>query len=205
VYPYPHVDEVVGLMAEGKILPYLDIPFQHASPNVLRAMKRPANQDKVLDRIAKWRAICPDLTIRSSFIVGFPGETEDDFETLLDFIEEAEIDRAGCFKYENVEGAPSRDLVDHVDQDEIDDRYDRFMEVQTALAHARGQEMIGKTVDAICDGWDDDAEAYAFRTKADAPEIDGVVLVQTEAEIEQGAILPMTITGGEGHELTGRI
>ena len=205
VYPYPHVDEVVGLMAEGKILPYLDIPFQHASPNVLRAMKRPANQDKVLDRIAKWRAICPDLTIRSSFIVGFPGETEDDFETLLDFIEEAEIDRAGCFKYENVEGAPSRDLADHVDQDEIDDRYDRFMEVQTALAHARGQEMIGKTVDAICDGWDDDAEAYAFRTKADAPEIDGVVLVQTEAEIEQGAILPMTITGGEGHELTGRI
>lgn len=205
VYPYPHVDEVVGLMAEGKILPYLDIPFQHASPNVLRAMKRPANQDKVLDRIAKWRAICPDLTIRSSFIVGFPGETEDDFETLLDFIEEAEIDRAGCFKYENVEGAPSRDLADHVDQDEIDDRYDRFMEVQTALAHARGQEMIGRTVEAICDGWDEDAQAYAFRTKADAPEIDGVVLVETEAEIAQGAILPLTITGGEGHELTGRV
>ena len=205
VYPYPHVDEVVGLMAEGKILPYLDIPFQHAAPNVLRAMKRPANQDKVLDRIAKWRAICPDLTIRSSFIVGFPGETEDDFETLLDFIEEAEIDRAGCFKYENVDGAPSRDLADHVDQDEIDDRYDRFMEVQTALAHARGQEMIGKTIDAICDGWDEDAQAYAFRTKADAPEIDGVVLVETEAEIAQGAILPLTITGGEGHELTGRI
>ncbi len=205
VYPYPHVDEVVGLMAEGKVLPYLDIPFQHASPNVLRAMKRPANQDKVLDRIAKWRAICPDLTIRSSFIVGFPGETEEDFETLLDFIEQAEIDRAGCFKYENVEGAPSRDLPGHVDQDEVDERYDRFMEVQTELAHARGQKMIGKTVEAICDGWDDDAGAFAFRTKADAPEIDGVVLVETERDLDQGDILRVTITGGEGHELTGRI
>src|SRR5262247_2203443 len=154
VYPYPHVDEVIGLMTEGKILPYLDIPFQHASPDVLKAMRRPANQDKVLDRIKKWRSICPDLTIRSSFIVGFPGETEDDFETLLDFIEEAEIDRAGVFKYENVDGASSRDLPDHVDQDDIDERYDRFMEVQTELAHARGQAMIGKTVEAICDGWD---------------------------------------------------
>jgi ribosomal protein S12 methylthiotransferase len=204
VYPYPHVDEVVGLMAEGKILPYLDIPFQHASRNVLKAMKRPANQDKVLDRIAKWRSICPDLTIRSSFIVGFPGETEDDFETLLDFIEEAQIDRAGCFKYENVEGAPSREFNDHVDQDEIDDRYDRFMEVQTALAHTRGQSMIGQTVEAICDGWDEDADAYAFRTKADAPEIDGVVLVASEVEIAQGDMLTLQITGGEGHELVGR-
>jgi ribosomal protein S12 methylthiotransferase len=191
-------------MAEGKILPYLDIPFQHASRNVLKAMKRPANQDKVLDRIAKWRSICPDLTIRSSFIVGFPGETEDDFETLLDFIEEAQIDRAGCFKYENVEGAPSRELNDHVDQDEIDDRYNRFMEVQTALAHTSGQAMIGQTVEAICDGWDEDAEAYAFRTKADAPEIDGVVLVASEAEIAQGDMLTLQITGGEGHELIGR-
>src|SRR5690606_24370651 len=172
VYPYPHVDDVVGLMAEGKVLPYLDIPFQHASPNVLKAMRRPANQDKVLDRITNWRSICPDLTIGSSFIVGFPGETEDDFETLLDFIEEAEIDRAGVFKYENVDGAPSRDLPGHVDQDDVDERYDRFMEVQTALAHQRLQSMIGKHVEAICDGWDEDAEAYAFRTKADAPEID---------------------------------
>lgn len=205
VYPYPHVDEVVGLMAEGKILPYLDIPFQHASPRVLKAMRRPANQDRVLDRIAKWRAICPDLTIRSSFIVGFPGETEENFETLLDFIEEAQIDRAGVFKYENVEGAPSRDLPDHVDQDDIDERYDRFMEVQTALAHARGKAMIGKTVDAICDGWDEDANAYAFRTKADAPEIDGVVYVECEAEVPEGSIRPLTITAGEGHELTGRL
>jgi ribosomal protein S12 methylthiotransferase len=203
VYPYPHVDDVIELMAEGRILPYLDIPFQHASPRLLKAMKRPANQDKMLERIAKWRSICPDLTIRSSFIVGFPGETEDDFETLLDFIEEAEIDRAGCFKYENVEGAPSRDIADHVDQDEIDERYDRFMEVQTELAHARGQAMIGRTVDVICDGWDDDAEAYACRTKADAPEIDGVVYVTSDAEIAEGALLQVEITGGEGHELEG--
>ncbi len=203
VYPYPHVDDVVGLMAEGKILPYLDIPFQHASPRVLKAMRRPANQDKVLDRIRTWRKICPDLTIRSSFIVGFPGETEDDFETLLDFIEEAEIDRAGVFRYENVEGAPARDLPDHVDRDEIDDRYDRFMDVQTALAHARGQAMIGKTVDAICDGWDEDAEAYAFRTKADAPEIDGVVYVDSDEEIAEGAIAQLEILAAEGHELVG--
>lgn len=205
VYPYPHVDDVVGLMAEGKILPYLDIPFQHASPRVLKAMRRPANQDKVLDRIAKWRAICPDLTIRSSFIVGFPGETEEDFETLLDFIEEAQIDRAGCFKYENVEGAPSRDLPAHVDQDDIDERYDRFMEVQAALAHARGQAMIGRTVDAICDGWDEDAEAYAFRTKADAPEIDGVVYVDSDEEIAPGAIAKLEILAAEGHELVGAV
>jgi ribosomal protein S12 methylthiotransferase len=205
VYPYPHVDEVVGLMAEGKILPYLDIPFQHASPNVLKAMRRPANQDKVLDRIKTWRKICPDLTIRSSFIVGFPGETEDDFETLLDFIEEAEIDRAGVFKYENVEGAPSRDLPGHVDQDDVDERYDRFMEVQTTLAHQRLQSMIGKTVDAICDGWDEDAEAYAFRTKADAPEIDGVTYVDSDEEIAEGTIVQLEILGGEGHEMVGAL
>lgn len=203
VYPYPHVDEVVGLMAEGKILPYLDIPFQHASPTVLKAMRRPANQDKVLDRIRTWRAICPDLTIRSSFIVGFPSETEDDFETLLDFIEAAEIDRAGVFKYENVEGARSRDLPGHVDRDEIDERYDRFMEVQTALADARGQAMIGRTVEAICDGWDEDAEAFAFRTKADAPEIDGVVYVDSEEEIVPGTIAELEILAAEGHELVG--
>jgi len=124
---------------------------------------------------------------------------------LLDFIEHAEIDRAGCFKYENVEGAPSRDLPGHVDQDEIDERYDRFMEVQTALAHQRLQSMIGKTVDAICDGWDEDAEAYAFRTKADAPEIDGVVYVDSDTEISAGAITRLEILGGEGHELVGML
>jgi ribosomal protein S12 methylthiotransferase len=203
VYPYPHVDDVIPLMAEGKILPYLDIPFQHASPRLLKAMRRPANQDKILERIAKWRAICPDLTIRSSFIVGFPGETEEDFETLLDFVEQAEIDRAGCFKYENVDGAPSRDLPDHVEQDEVDERYERFMDLQTGLAHARGQSMIGKTVEAICDGWDEEAEAYAFRTKGDAPEIDGIVYVDSDEEIAAGAITSLEIVGGDGHELAG--
>ncbi|MES1200669.1 MAG: 30S ribosomal protein S12 methylthiotransferase RimO [Pseudomonadota bacterium] len=205
VYPYPHVDDVIPLMAEGKILPYLDIPFQHASPRLLKAMRRPANQDKMLERIAKWRAICPDLTIRSSFIVGFPGETEEDFETLLDFIEQAEIDRAGCFKYENVEGAPSRDLPDHVDQDEVDERHDRFMEVQTDLAHARGQSMIGREIEVLCDGWDDEAEAYACRSKADAPEIDGVVYVESETEIPEGDIFKVRITAAEGHELVGEL
>ena len=204
VYPYPHVDDVIALMAEGKILPYLDIPFQHASPRLLKAMKRPANQDKMLERIASWRKICPDLTIRSSFIVGFPGETEADFETLLDFIEDARIDRAGCFKYENVAGAPSRELAGHVEQDDVDERYDRFMEAQTALADVRAQAMIGRTVEVICDGWDDDAGAYACRTKADAPEIDGVVYVTSETEIAEGDIFPAAITGGEGHELIGR-
>ncbi len=204
VYPYPHVDDVIALMAEGKILPYLDIPFQHASPRLLKAMKRPANQDKMLERIASWRRACPDLTIRSSFIVGFPGEAEDDFETLLDFIEEAQIDRAGCFKYENVAGAPSRELADHIDQDEIDERFERFMEVQTELAHARGQAMIGREIEVICDGWDEDAEAYACRSKADAPEIDGVVYVESEREIAEGVIFEARITSAEGHELTGR-
>ncbi len=203
VYPYPHVDEVIGLMAEGKILPYLDIPFQHASPRLLKAMKRPANQDKMLERIASWRKICPELTIRSSFIVGFPGETEEDFETLLDFIEEAEIDRAGCFKYENVAGAPSRQLPDHVEQDDVDERYERFMHVQTELAHARGQAAIGRDLDVICDGWDEDAEAYACRGKADAPEIDGVVYVESARELNQGEIFSVRIAKAQGHELAG--
>jgi ribosomal protein S12 methylthiotransferase len=205
VYPYPHVDDVIPLMAEGGILPYLDIPFQHASPSVLKAMRRPANQDKVLERIASWRKICPDLTIRSSFIVGFPGETDEDFETLLDFIEEAEIDRAGCFKYENVEGAPSRDLAGHVEQDDVDRRYDLFMETQTRLADARAQSMIGKAIDVIVDGWDDEAEAFACRSKADAPEIDGEIMVETDAELEAGQFVRVLIEDGQGHELVGRL
>jgi len=194
VYPYPHVDDVIGLMAEGKVLPYLDIPFQHASPRVLKTMRRPANQDRVLDRIRAWRKICPDLTVRSSFIVGFPGETEEDFETLLDFIEEAEIDRAGVFKYENVAGAPSRDLPDHVEQDVIDERWERFNEVQTELADARARRLVGQTLDVIIDGWDDEVEAFAARTKADAPEIDGVVYVETQRDLDPGEIIPVEIT-----------
>ncbi|MBI1185807.1 MAG: 30S ribosomal protein S12 methylthiotransferase RimO [Alphaproteobacteria bacterium] len=203
VYPYPHVDDVIPLMAEGKILPYLDIPFQHASPRILRAMRRPTNQDRILERIAGWRSICPDLTIRSSFIVGFPGETEAEFEALLDFIEEAQIDRAGCFKYENVDGAASRALADQIDQDEIDERYERFMELQTALAYARGETLIGATQTVIIDGYDDDACAYEARTKADAPEIDGIVRVFGAGVLKPGDILNVRISAAEGHELTG--
>lgn len=204
VYPYPHVDEVIPLMAEGKILPYLDIPFQHASPSVLKAMRRPANQDKQLERIKTWRSICPDLAIRSSFIVGFPGETEDDFETLLDFIAEGAIDRAGVFKYENVAGAASRELANPVDQDEIDERYERFMAVQTELAHARGDEKIGTRIDVIVDAFDEESGLFAARSKHDAPEIDGVVFVDSETQLEAGDIVTVEIDDAEGHELYAR-
>jgi ribosomal protein S12 methylthiotransferase len=205
VYPYPHVDEVIALMAEGKVLPYLDIPFQHASARVLKAMRRPANQERVLERIRAWRKICPDLTIRSSFIVGFPGETEEDFETLLDFIEEAEIDRAGVFKYENVAGAASRELPDHVEQEVIDERWERFNEVQTELAEARARRLVGQKLDVIIDGWDDEAEAFAARTRADAPEIDGIVYVETERDLDPGDILAVDITAAQGHELAAKL
>ena len=205
VYPYPHVDDVIPLMADGKILPYLDMPLQHAAPNILKAMRRPANQEKMLERLARWRAICPDLTIRSSFIVGFPGETEEDFETLLDFIEDAGIDRAGVFKYENVEGAPSRALEGHVDQDEIDERFDRFNELQTELADARGQSLIGRTLDVLVDGWDAEDKVWEARTRADAPEIDGIVRVKAGAKaLTTGDFARVEITGAEGHELTAR-
>jgi ribosomal protein S12 methylthiotransferase len=199
VYPYPHVDDVIPLMAEGKILPYLDIPLQHASPKVLKAMRRPANQEKVLERIAKWRAICPDLTIRSSFIVGFPGETEEDFETLLDFIEEAQIDRAGCFKYENVEGAPSRDLEDHVDEDEKQERFERFMDLQQELADARSTMLVGNEIDVLVDSWDEELACWEARTQADAPEIDGVVHVV--GDVREGDFATVRVTDAAGHEL----
>ncbi len=201
VYPYPHVDSVIPLMADGLVLPYLDMPLQHAAPRVLKAMRRPANQEKMLERLRAWRALCPDLTIRSSFIVGFPGETEEEFETLLDFVEEAGIDRAGCFKYENVEGAASRALPDPVDQDEIDERYERFMEVQTTVADARAQTLIGRTLDVLTDAWDEDERAFAARTKADAPEIDGVV--HAPAGLTPGAFGRVRIEAADGHVLRG--
>jgi ribosomal protein S12 methylthiotransferase len=203
VYPYPHVDEVIPLMAEGKILPYLDIPFQHASPRLLKAMKRPANQDKMLERIAAWRKICPDLAIRSSFIVGFPGETEEDFETLLDFIEEAKIDRAGVFKYENVDGAASKALGDHVDEEVKQERWERFMALQTELAQARGEDQIGATLDVILDEKDVELGGWIGRTKHDAPEIDGIVHVSARAGLKQGAIVSVKIGEADGHELYG--
>ena len=175
VYPYPHVDEVIPLIAEGLITPYLDIPFQHASASVLKAMKRPAKQDRVLERITQWRRDVPDLAIRSTFIVGFPGETEQDFEILLDFMREAKIDRAGCFKYENVTHADSRSLPDHVPEEVKEERWHRFMEVQAEISVARAAAQVGSVQDVIIDCPGDEPGEMIARTKADAPEVDAVL------------------------------
>jgi ribosomal protein S12 methylthiotransferase len=175
VYPYPHVDELIPLMAAGKILPYLDIPFQHASPKVLKLMKRPAFEDKTLARIKNWREICPELTIRSTFIVGFPGETEEDFQYLLDWLTEAQLDRVGCFQYSPVEGAPANLLDNHVPDEIKQDRWDRFMAHQQAISTARLQLKVGKEMDVLIDEVDD--QGAVARCYADAPEIDGSVFI----------------------------
>ncbi|MDZ4300058.1 MAG: 30S ribosomal protein S12 methylthiotransferase RimO [Pseudomonas sp.] len=175
VYPYPHVDELIPLMAAGKILPYLDIPFQHASPKVLKAMKRPAFEDKTLARIKNWREICPELTIRSTFIVGFPGETEEDFQYLLDWLTEAQLDRVGCFQYSPVEGAHANLLENPVPDDIKQDRWDRFMAHQQAISTARLQLKVGKEMDVLIDEVDD--QGAVARCYADAPEIDGSVFI----------------------------
>ena len=180
VYPYPHVDELIPLMAAGKILPYLDIPFQHASPKVLKAMKRPAFEDKTLARIKNWREICPELTIRSTFIVGFPGETEEDFQYLLNWLTEAQLDRVGCFQYSPVEGVPANDLdLDVVPDDVKQDRWDRFMAHQQAISTARLQLKVGKEMDVLIDEVDD--QGAVARCYADAPEIDGSVFIASTA------------------------
>lgn len=203
VYPYPHVDDVIPLMAEGKILPYLDIPFQHASPKVLKAMKRPGNQEKVLERIKKWREICPDLTIRSTFIVGFPGETDDDFEYLLEWMQEAQIDRAGCFKYENVAGAPSRDIDGHVDEDMKQERWERFMEIQRQISEGKSQAKIGKVMDVMIDEVDGEGGADA-RSKGDAPEIDGKVLLRdVPSSVKIGDVIKVKIEDADDYDLFG--
>ncbi|GAB5458891.1 MAG: 30S ribosomal protein S12 methylthiotransferase RimO [Henriciella sp.] len=201
VYPYPHVDKVIPLMAEGLITPYLDIPFQHASAPVLKAMKRPGNQDKVLNRIQNWRRDVPDLAIRSTFIVGFPGETEEDFEILLDFIREAKIDRAGCFKYENVTHADSRDLPGHVPEDIKEERWHRFMTAQAEVSAARAAAQIGTTQDVIIDGPSDEAGEYIARTKADAPEVDALVFLKSETSLPPGDIVPANITDSDEYDL----
>ena len=201
VYPYPHVDDVIPLMAEGSITPYLDIPFQHASANVLRAMRRPAKQDRVLERIATWRRDVPDLAIRSTFIVGFPGETDDDFEILLDFIHEAKIDRAGCFKYENVAHAESRELEGHIPETVKQERWERFMEAQADVSAERAAAQIGKAIDVIIDGPDPEAVGWIGRSSADAPEVDGVVYVETSKAYAPGAIIPVTVTGADAYDL----
>ena len=200
VYPYPSVDEVIPLMAEGKILPYLDIPFQHASPRILKAMKRPAFEDKTLARIKKWREICPELTIRSTFIVGFPGETEEDFQYLLDWMSEAQLDRVGCFQYSPVEGAPANELADPVPDDVKQDRWERFMAHQQAISAARLQTKIGKEISVLVDEIDEDGDAIG-RSSADAPEIDGCVYLNSEKALKPGDIVRAVVTEADEYDL----
>jgi len=201
VYPYPHVDDIIPLMADGKILPYLDIPFQHASPSVLKAMKRPAHQEKTLDRIARWRDICPDITLRSTFIVGFPGETEDDFQVLLDWLDEAQLDRVGCFKYSPVEGATANDLPDHVPEEVQQERWERFMEKQQTISTAKLQRKIGRTLPVLIDEVDE--EGAIGRTQGDAPEIDGMVYLNEEYGVSPGEIVDVKIENADEYDLWG--
>ena len=206
VYPYPHVDDVIPLMADGLILPYLDIPFQHASPKILKAMKRPGNQEKVLERIKKWREICPDLTIRSTFIVGFPGETEEDFEFMLDWLEEAELDRVGCFKYEPVDGAKSNDLgLEQVDEDEKHDRWDRFMDNHRLNSEKRMKHKVGRTLEVLID--EADKVQAIGRSSADAPEIDGQVFVSNlgKKRLKAGDMVKVKIDRAEDYDLWGTL
>ena len=201
VYPYPHVDPVMELMAEGLVLPYLDIPFQHASPNVLKAMRRPAHQEKTLNRILDWKRQVPDLTVRSNFIVGFPGETDEDFEMLLDFIEEAEIDRAGCFKYEPVTGATANEL-DGVVPDEVkEERFAQLMEVAQNVSFGQLQKKVGRTIDVIVDDVRPEENRVIARSKWDAPEIDGQVIVDQADGIKIGDIVSVTVTDNDEYDL----
>ncbi|WOD13040.1 30S ribosomal protein S12 methylthiotransferase RimO [Halopseudomonas laoshanensis] len=199
VYPYPHVDELIPLMAQGKILPYLDIPFQHASPKVLKAMKRPAFEDKTLARIKKWREICPELTIRSTFIVGFPGETEEDFQYLLDWLTEAQLDRVGCFKYSAVEGAPANLLADSVPEEIKEERWERFMAHQQVISSARLQQKIGSVIQVVIDEVDEDGPIG--RSMADAPEIDGNVYIDTEQDLQPGDMITVRVTDADEYDL----
>jgi len=199
VYPYPHVDNVIPLMAEGKILPYLDIPFQHASHDILKAMKRPAAAEKVLDRIHKWRKICPDLSLRSTFIVGFPGETEAQFQELLDFIEEAQLDNVGCFQYSPVEGAPANALANPIADEIKQDRWERFMALQQDISATKRASKIGTVQDLIIDHVDN--EGAIGRTRGDAPEIDGVVHLPGYTELNPGDWVSAEITGADEYDL----
>ncbi|EHK90035.1 30S ribosomal protein S12 methylthiotransferase RimO [Aggregatibacter actinomycetemcomitans] len=203
VYPYPHVDELIPLMAEGKLLPYLDIPLQHASPKILKAMKRPGKIDRTLERIQQWREICPELTLRSTFIVGFPGETEEDFQMLLDFLKAAQLDRVGCFKFSPVEGAPATDMADQVPEKVKEARFHRFMQVQQEISAARLQQKIGKTLPVIVD--EVNAKGVIGRSMADAPEIDGVVYVenQSQSAVNIGDVISVTITDADEYDLWG--
>ena len=203
VYPYPHVDDLIPLMAEGLLLPYLDIPLQHASPKILKAMKRPGKIERTLERIKQWREICPDLTLRSTFIVGFPGETEEDFQMLLDFLKEAQLDRVGCFKFSPVEGAPATEMADQVPEDVKEERFHRFMQLQQEISAERLKQKIGQTLDVIVDEIDD--EGIIGRTKADAPEVDGLVYIEnlSGTPVKVGEFIKVTITHSDEYDLGG--
>lgn len=224
VYPYPHVDQVIPLMAEGRLLPYLDIPFQHASPKVLRAMRRPANDAKVLERIRNWRSICPDMTIRSSFVVGFPGETHDDFQYLLEWLEEAQLDRVGAFRFEPVEGAAANALPDPVPEEVKEERYARLMDLSARISAAKLKSKVGKTIDVLIDRVDSaphvergldtghlDAPhaqhhhdvGATGRSKADAPEIDGEVHLRDAGHLKPGDFARALVEDSDEHDLYG--
>jgi ribosomal protein S12 methylthiotransferase len=224
VYPYPHVDDVIPLMAEGLVLPYLDIPFQHASPKVLKAMRRPANEAKVLERLKAWRSICPDIAIRSSFVVGFPGETEEDFEYLLSWLEEAQLDRVGAFRFEPVEGAAANALPNHVPEEVKEERYQRVMELTARISAEKLAAKVGKTIEVLIDRVDDVAPqdgskdkghfdaphpehhhdiGATGRSKADAPEIDGEVHLRDAGGLKQGDIVKVMVEDSDEHDLFG--
>ncbi len=200
VYPYPHVDEVIPLMAEGKILPYLDIPLQHASPKILKAMKRPGKIDKTIERIKNWRTICPDITLRSTFIVGFPGETDDDFEMMLDFLEEAQLDRVGAFAYSPVEGAKANELGHFVPEEIQQERLERFMQLQAQISADKLQKKIGQTMTVLVDSYGEEGLTLA-RSKADAPEIDGEVILDGFENVELGDFVDVKIVAATEHDL----
>ncbi len=203
VYPYPHVDQIIPLMAEGRILPYLDVPFQHASQRVLKAMKRPASSSNNLERIKAWRSICPELTIRSTFIVGFPGETESEFEELLEFLESAQLNRVGCFKYSAVTGAKANELSDPVPEEVKEERWHRFMTLQTKISAELLAKKIGTTQTVLID--DQDEEGLIGRSTADAPEIDGKVYLDTHDNVKIGDFVTARITDADEFDLYGEI
>ena len=203
VYPYPHVDEVIPLMAEGKLLPYLDVPFQHASPRILKLMKRPASGEVNLERIRAWRAICPEITIRSTFIAGFPGETEAEFRQLLEFLEEAELDRVGCFAYSPVEGAKANALPDPVPAELREERHARFMAVQEKISRKRLKRKVGKTLKVLVDTVD--KKGAVARSEADAPEIDGVVHIAAGQALKPGDWARVKIERADAHDLSGKL
>lgn len=203
VYPYPNVDDIIPLMAQGKILPYLDIPFQHASPRILKMMKRPGDVSRLLDRIKKWRDICPELTIRSTFIVGFPGETDEDFEMLMDFLDQAELDRVGCFPYSPVEGAVANDLAPPVADDVKQERWEELMALQMDISEEKMKAKVGRRMTVLVDTIGE--QGAIARSAADAPEIDGTVIIKNGAHLPVGEFVEVDIVGADTYDLFAKV